>query len=363
MAEFESAEERTEPASPKKRGDARAKGSVAKSLDVNSAAVLLFGLLILYFGGALLAEKLAAMSRELFGNLSGLDLNAGNIHRLFAESMFGFLLALIPVLIGVLMVGVIGSVAQVGFLFTWEPLKPKFSKMDPLAGMKRVMLSVRSLVELAKGILKIVIVGLVAYNAVQTVISEAVMLVDSDAGTILEFMARSAVQVGMKVGLAFFVLAAADYLFQRFEYEKSLRMTKHEQKEEAKESEGDPLIKSRIRTIQRQIAYRRMMQDVPRADVVVTNPTHLAVALKYEMGKMNAPRVVAKGANLIAERIKDIAREHEVPIIEDKPLAQMLYKLVEVGEEIPEKLFQAVAHVLAFVYRMRDERRTSYAHE
>lgn len=357
MAEFESAEERTEPASPKKRGDARAKGSVAKSMDVNSAAVLVFGLLILYFGGALLAAKLAEVARGVFSNLSAIKMTGENIHRLFTEGVFGLLLALIPILLGFLVVGVVASVAQVGFLFTWEPLRPKFSKMNPLAGMKRVMLSVRSLVEMAKGIMKIMIVGLVAYNATNTVFSEAVVLVDSDSGAILEFMATSAVQVGVKVGLAFFVLAAADYLFQRFEYEKSLRMTKHEQKEEAKESEGDPLIKSRIRTIQRQIAYRRMMQDVPKADVVVTNPTHFAVALKYEMGKMNAPRVVAKGANLIAERIKEIAREHDVPIIEDKPLAQMLYKMVEVGEEIPEKLFQAVAQVLAFVYRMRDEHR------
>ncbi len=361
MAEFESAEERTEPASPKKRGDARAKGSVAKSMDVNSAAVLVFGLLILYFGGAMLAAKLMTVAGSVFSSLASIDLNAENIHRLFADGLFGFLLALMPVLVGVLCVGVIVSVAQVGFLFTWEPLMPKLSKLNPLAGMKRVMLSVRSLVEMAKGIIKILIVGLVAYNATSSVIAEAVVLVDSDVGTILEFMTMSALQVGVKVGLAFFVLAAADYLFQRFEYEKSLRMTKHEQKEEAKESEGDPLIKSRIRTIQRQIAYRRMMQDVPTADVVVTNPTHFAVALKYDVGMMNAPRVVAKGANLIAERIKDIAREHDVPIIEDKPLAQMLYKMVDVGEEIPEKLFQAVAQVLAFVYRMRDERRTHYS--
>ncbi len=361
MAEFESAEERTEPASPKKRSDARAKGSVAKSMDVNSAAVLVFGWLILYFGGALLAAKLAVVARGVFSSLSSVHLNAGNIHHLFADGLFGVLLALIPILLGLLLVGVVASVAQVGFLFTWAPLTPKFSRMNPLGGMKRVMLSVRSLVEMAKGVLKIVIVGLVAYNATETVITEATLLADSDVGAILAFMAKAALQVGLKVGLAFFVLAAADYLFQRFEYEKSLRMTKHEQKEEAKESEGDPLIKSRIRSIQRQIAYRRMMQDVPKADVVVTNPTHYAVAIKYEMGKMNAPRVVAKGANLIAERIKDIAREHDVPVIEDKPLAQMLYKMVEVGEEIPEKLFQAVAQVLAFVYRLRDERRRHYS--
>ncbi|MER3522582.1 MAG: flagellar biosynthesis protein FlhB [Ignavibacteria bacterium] len=360
MAEFETAEQRTEPASHKKRTDARAKGSVAKSIDVNSALVIVFGLLILSIGGAGLAAKLSAVAQSVFGSLSAVNLTPENVHRLVADGLSGFFLALMPILFGLMLVGVIASVAQVGFLFTWEPVLPKFSKMNPLAGLRRVMLSARSVVELSKGIAKVAIVGLVAYNATQAVVSDAVLLVDSDAAAILEFMVKASLNVGWKVGLAFFVLAAADYAFQRWEHEKSLRMTKHEVKEESKEAEGDPTIKGRIRAIQRQIAYRRMMQDVPKADVVVTNPTHLAVALKYEMEKMNAPRVVAKGADLLAQRIKEIAREHDVPIVEDKPLAQMLYKTVEVGDEIPEKLFQAVAQVLAFVYRLRDERRPHF---
>jgi flagellar biosynthetic protein FlhB len=177
---------------------------------------------------------------------------------------------------------------------------------------------------------------------------------DSDAETILGFMAKSALGVGLKVGIAYLVVAALDVAYQRFEYERDLRMTKQEVKEEHKQQEGDPLIKSRIRTVQRQIAYKRMMQEVPKADVVVTNPTHIAVALKYDVAKMSAPKVVAKGAELIAQRIKDLAREHGVPIVEDKLLARLLYKSVEIGEEIPEKLFQAVAQVLAYIYRLRN---------
>jgi flagellar biosynthetic protein FlhB len=251
--------------------------------------------------------------------------------------------------------------SQVGFLFTMEPLQPKFGKMNPLTGFKRVFLSKHSFMEMLKGLFKVAIVGFVAYAATNDVMADSLSLADSDASAIMKFMAAVSLKVGLKVGLAFFVLAAGDYIFQRFEFEKSLRMTKQEVKEEAKQSEGDPQIKGRIRTIQRQIAYRRMMQDVPKADVVVTNPTHYAVAIKYEMGKMGAPKVVAKGLDLIAQRIKEIAKEHNVPIVEDRPLAQMLYKTVDVGEEVPEKLFQAVAQVLAYVFRLRESRRSTFS--
>jgi flagellar biosynthesis protein FlhB len=238
-------------------------------------------------------------------------------------------------------------------------MQPKFSKLNPLSGLKRVMISKHALVELMKGLLKVAIVAIVAYNATNGVIEESITLADGEIGAILSFMAKSSLSIGLKVGLAYFVVASGDYVFQRFQFEEQLRMTKQEVKDEAKESEGDPQIKGRIKTIQRQIAYRRMMQDVPKADVVVTNPTHYAVAIKYEAGRMSAPKVVAKGLDLIAQRIKEIAKENNVPLVEDKPLAQLLYKSVEVGDEIPAKLFQAVAQMLAYVYRLRDQRRTS----
>ncbi len=358
MAEFDSAEERTEPASEKKRSEARKKGSVAKSMDLNSAAVLLFGLLILYVGGTAMAVKLGDLARITFSNLGNVVINPASVHQLIKDAVLAFATIVLPVLAGLMLVGLIANISQVGFMFTFQPMAPKFNKLNPLSGIKRVMFSSHSLVELLKGLMKVSIVAIVAYNATNSVVDESMVLVDSDVAAILEFMARVSVVVGLKVGLAFFVIAAGDYLFQRFQFEKSLRMTKQEVKEEGKEAEGDPQIKGRIRTVQRQIAYRRMMQDVPKADVVVTNPTHFAVAIKYEAGKMNAPKVVAKGADLIAQRIKEIARENRVPIVEDKPLAQMLYKSVEIGDEVPEKLFQAVAQLLAYVFRLRDARRS-----
>ncbi len=357
--ETESGEERTEPASEKKRRDARAKGSVAKSMDLNSAALLIFGLLILYVGGTAIAVQLGEMARSIFSNISRVEINQANAHAFLKERIFFFLVTILPVVGGFMIVGVIANLAQVGFLFTMQPMKPSFGKMNPISGIKRVLMSRHSVVEIAKGLIKVAIVAIVAYASLKDVTAQSMTLVDSDVGAILEFMAKSASQVGLKVGLAFFIVAGLDYAYQRFEFEKKLKMTKQEVKQEGKDQEGDPQIKGRIRTIQRQIAYRRMMQDVPKADVVITNPTHFAVAVKYEMGKMGAPKVVAKGIDLIAQRIKEIAKEHSVAIVEDKPLAQMLYKTVDVGEEIPEKLFQAVAQVLAFVYRLRDARRNN----
>jgi len=188
--------------------------------------------------------------------------------------------------------------------------------------------------------------------------ADTLSLMDGDVRGILTFLVSASLSTGFKMGLAFLALALFDYLFQRFEFERDIRMTKQEVKEDTKMTEGDPLVRGRIRSVQKQIAYKRMMHDVPKADVVVTNPTHVAVALKYEAGKMDAPRVVAKGAELIAQRIKEIAREHRVPIVEDKVLARALYSSVNIGEVIPEKLFQAVAQLLAYIFRMKNSKYT-----
>jgi flagellar biosynthetic protein FlhB len=357
MAEHQSAEERTEPASAKKQSEARRKGKVARSAELNGAAVLVFGLTMVYFGGTAIAAKLADVARSTFANAATIDVNAASAQHFVQEGFLAFAITAVPVLSGLMLVGVIANIAQVGFLWTLEPLVPNFAKLNPLSGIQRVMFSRTMLVELVKGLAKVAILALVAYNATNDVLAEAITLADADAMAIVEFMANAAVAISLKVGLAYFALAGADYAYQKFEYLKQLRMTKQEVKDEAKELEGDPLIKGRIRSIQRQIAYRRMMQDVPKADVVVTNPTHFAVAIKYEVGKMSAPKVVAKGVDLIALRIREVAMEHHVPLVEDKPLAQLLYKTVEIGDQIPEKLFQAVAQVLAYVYRLRDQRK------
>jgi flagellar biosynthetic protein FlhB len=351
----ESFEDRTEPATGKKRDDARKKGKVFRSQELNSAAVLVFGALILYMTGGAMASGLADMSRELFASAGAYRITAAGVQEVFVRGILHFAVVVLPMLVGLSVVGVTLNFAQVGFLFTTEPLMPDFNRVNPLNGIKKVLVSRRSMVELLKNVLKVTVVGYVAWDAMQGILAESITLMDGDPAGVLAFMGRGAMSVGLRTGLAFLVLAALDYAYQRFEFEREMRMTKQEVKDEGKQLEGDPQVKGRIRSIQRRIAYRRMMQDVPAADVVVTNPTHLAVALKYDTEKMSAPKVVAKGADLIAKKIKEIALEHGVPIVEDRPLARTLFDSVEVGEEIPEKMFQAVAQLLAYIYRLKSD--------
>ena len=352
MAE-ESFQEKTEPASDRKREEARGKGKVVRSVELNSAFVLLFGLLVLYFGSTALVSGLASIARSAFTRSGSLTLTAENVHHLVSNGMLHVGVLIAPIVAGFLVIGLAAGYLQVGFMFSPKAMAPSFEKINPLNGMKKLLLSRRSLVELAKSIIKIVVVGMVAWWALQEVLAETPVLVDSDPAVLLGFIGRAGFGIGLRTGLAFLVLAAVDYFYQRFEFEKEMRMSKEEVKEETKSTEGDPQVKSRVRGIQRRIAYRRMMQDVPTADVVVTNPTHLAVALRYDVEEMHAPTVVAKGADLVALKIKEIALAHRVPVVEDRPLAQALYRSVEIGGTIPEKLFQAVAQLLAYIYRLR----------
>lgn len=349
-------DERTEPASDKKRQDSREKGSVAKSMDLNSAVMLLFGFMALYMFGAKLISQLSSMFKQVLGHLSAVEVTITSITELI-YLLFSFLaVTLLPVLGTMMFIGIATNFFQVGFMFSPKAFAPKWEKLNPLTGLKRVMFSMHSAVELGKGLLKTAIVGFMTYFIVDDVIIDSVSLVDSDVMSIAQFMVSAMAEIVIKVGFIFFAIAGFDYMYQRFEFEKNLRMTKQEVKEEHKMNEGDPQIKGRIKTIQRQIAYKRMMTDVPKADVVVTNPTHFAVALKYNTKKMSAPTVVAKGADLIALKIKEIAKLHGVPIVEDKPLAQALFKSVSIGEQIPEKLFQAVAQILAYIYKLKQAR-------
>jgi flagellar biosynthesis protein FlhB len=358
MAE-ESFQEKTEPASDRKREEARRKGKIARSVELNSALVLLFGLLIMYVGGGALASGMAEIARSAFMRSGTLPVNMENLHALFSGGMVRMGLLLAPVILGIMVVGLASSYMQVGFVYSPDVLRPTFDKINPMQGIKKILVSRRSLMELAKSLVKVTVVGLVAYAAIEDVIAESPTLVESDPTAVMGYLSSAAYGLGIKAGLAFLVLAVVDYFYQRFEHEKELRMSKEEVKEETKSTEGDPMVKGRIRSIQRRIAYRRMMQDVPKADVVVTNPTHLAVALQYDSDDMRAPRVVAKGADIIALKIREIAAAHDVPIVEDKPLAQALYRSVEIGQEIPEKMFQAVAQLLAYIYRLKQATQTA----
>jgi len=356
--ESASSQDKTEEATPHKREESRKKGSVARSAEMNSAFILFFGLLILYFGGTSLATTIASMTRTILTNSSAIVISKTSVHYYMVEGIVMCFYLLAPVLLGLLVVGFGASVAQVGFYFSPEALAVKWNKLNPLAGMRKVMISRHTMAELVKNLLKVGVIAIVAYVSIKGSMGDTLSLMDGDVRGILTFLVDSALSAAFKIGLAFLALALFDYLFQRFEFERDIRMTKQEVKEETKTTEGDPFVKGRIRTVQRQIAYKRMMHDVPKADVVVTNPTHVAVALKYEAGKMDAPRVVAKGAELIAQRIKDIARKYNIPIVEDKVLARALYKSVDIGDAIPEKLFQAVAQLLAYIFRMKNSKYT-----
>jgi flagellar biosynthetic protein FlhB len=241
---------------------------------------------------------------------------------------------------------------QVGFQISTEAMALKLSKLNPISGMKRLA-SLKSLVELGKSIIKILFIGSIAYLLMISDMQEFPSLIHQEVGQILVFIARVSLKICFFVCLAMIVLAVLDYIYQRWQYEQDLKMTKQEVKDEQKQSYGDPQVKSRIRAVQMEMARRRMMEAVPQADVVITNPTHLAIALKFDAREMIAPRVLAKGSGHIAQRIREIAVDNQIPLVEEKLLARALYKMVEIGDYIPAELYRAVAEVLAYVYRLK----------
>jgi flagellar biosynthetic protein FlhB len=358
MAE-ESFQERTEQATPKRREDARRKGQVARSREITAASVMLMGLLLFYLLGGYVYLQTAAMLRSYLGNLS-FDLAGDGPRLLMWRSMRAFLSICWPFMAGLSVVALLSGWLQVGSAVSGEGIKPDLDKINPLKGLQRLC-SKNSLVELLKSLAKIAIVGYIAWRVVRQELVNLVPLSEQGVWQITSYIGLVCLRMAFWTCLAMAALAVLDYGFQRWQHEKKLRMTRQELKEEFKQTEGDPLIKSRIRALQREMARRRMMAEVPRADVVVTNPTELAVALKYQAGEMVAPKVVAKGAGFVAQKIREIAAHHGVPIVEDKPLAQALYKTVELGREVPYTLYAAVAEVLAYVYRLKRRRASAGA--
>jgi flagellar biosynthetic protein FlhB len=346
--------ERTEAPTGRRRAEARKRGQVARSQEVNTAVILLASLGLFYFMGQSMIQQMIAMVGNGIRELPASDLTPESAYTLLVGWMVEFV-KLVGPFTGVLMVaGVAASVLQVGFLMSEEALSPKWERLNPMNGLKN-LLSVRNLAELVKSPLKIALVGGIASL---TIHQEAATLIQlGDAGPFLSFQLLSRVTflVLLRVAIALVFLALADYTFQFWQHEKSLRMTREEIKEELKQSEGDPMIRARVKSLQRQMAMRRMMAEVPKASVVVTNPTHLAIALRYDEKTMRAPKVVAKGARLIAERIKDLAKQHGVPLVENKPLAQSLFKSVTIGQEIPSAFYRAVAEILAYVYALKGQ--------
>lgn len=344
-------QDKTEQATPKKREDARKKGQVAQSREIPSVTVLLGAMTVFFFGGAWMFNQLGDVMHMALTQLYQQNFKIETAHLFLWEVFKRIFIILAPLLTVIIVAGLLSNVSQTGFLLTGESLTPKFNKLNPVNGIKRLF-SLRSMVEVAKAIFKMIIIGGMAYAMLRKDMDQIPALVSMSIRDILSFMGHAALKMGFYTCLVLIVLAAVDFFFQRWQHERDLRMTKQEVKDEYRQREGDPMVRSRIRAIQREMAMRRMMESVPDATVVITNPTHLAVALKFERD-MQAPQVVAKGAGLVAERIKAIANERDIPIIEQKPLARALFKSVEIDQYIPAELYQAVAELLAYVYRLK----------
>lgn len=352
MAELD--QEKTEQPSSRKREQARQDGSFAVSKELSSFFVVLGGLTILYFSGVWMITSAADFMKRSFA-LRPAELTVRDIGGLFQDVSYRFLLIIAPVLF-IPVIGALSYAMQNGFAFTGKGITPQFSKLNPIAGVKKLF-SLNSVVELVKSLAKISVLSYVVYTVISKEWSTLPFLMDMDAITSMTYIGRVSFRIMTKTAWVLAVIAVLDYVYQRWSFEKSLKMTKEEIKEEMKELEGDPIVKARIKSIQREMARKRMMQDVPKSDVVVTNPTHIAVALKYDRENSGAPVVVAKGAGHIAEKIKEIARKHGIPVVENKPIARNLFRYVEIGAEIPVTLYKAVAEILAYVYRLKGKYR------
>jgi flagellar biosynthesis protein FlhB len=346
--------EKTEKATPKKRDDARKKGQTAKSQDVNTAIILLAVFLFLTFSASYIGNIVFDLFNQTFQEYMLMELTENTVQVITMDIMKELALLLGPIMLVALLAGLFSNYIQVGVMFTTKPLEPKLEKIDPIKGFKRIF-SLRAIVELLKSILKISFVGAITFVILWMNIDQVLSLSFKSVGDSLATMASLTVQMGIAASLALLFLSLFDFLYQKYDFEKNIRMSKQDLKDEHKNIEGDPLIKSKIKQRQREMAMRRMMQEVPEADVVITNPTHFAIVLKYDENKMDAPYVVAKGVDYLAQKIKYIANENDVVMVENRPLARSLYDSAEIGDAVPEEFFKAVAEILAYVYRIKNQ--------
>ena len=345
-------QERTEKATPRRRRKAREEGRVARSQELNSAIMVCLGFTTIYLIGPYMVDGIKQLMSHTMANAPLIASSDPTFIKIFSDQMLRFFTVLMPLFAIMVVIGLGANVAQVGFKISPKSIQPKLEKLDLVKGLKKLF-SIRKLVEMSRDTVKLLVVFYVAYRAIQTEFEDFFLLPDMDTYQLAVTMGKLALIIALKIGAAILVIGILDYAYQRYEFEKSIKMSKQEIKDEHKETDGSPQIKSRIRQLQREMTRRRMMQEIPKADVVLTNPTHLAVALKYNPEEMQAPQVIAKGERLLAERIKKIAYEHNIPVIENKPLARALFKMCDVGQFVPGNLYRAVAEVLAYVYRMK----------
>lgn len=350
--------EKTEEPTAKRKQDTRKDGKVAKSKELSSGVELIALFLILKTWIGNMGTQFMEMFSKIYEKFPEYTTFwEGNIvkedyHILFKSVYLDILLLLLPFFGVGIAISVIVNMLQFKFQISTKPLQPKFSKLSPVSGMKRLF-SGEKLMELLKSIFKVVLIGYLVYDTVKDYWRYLFKLYDMPLNQALEWIGDIVISLGLKISLFFLVIAFADFAYQKYKFNKDLKMTKQEVKDEYKNAEGDPQVKGKIRQKMREVSQRSMMQDLKQADVVITNPTHFAVAIKYAPEEHAAPIVVAKGADYLAQKIKAAARENGIEIVENKPLARMLYANVEIGQEVPPELYQAVAEVLAFVYKMQ----------
>jgi flagellar biosynthetic protein FlhB len=344
--------ERTEQATPKRRKDARKRGEIPRSTELTAAIALLVATLFFRWYGPYVSGIIATTMQRSFTDLRQPDFTTLIVRNMLWDFGTTLARAVAPLSGVIILVSFVSSIGQGGFVVAPTLIKPDFKRVNPANGLKRIF-SKRGAFDTAKSVAKLVIIGVVSYPVIRSSVEGFATLTGADPVAIGRAIGSALSDVALRVSAVYLVLAGADYAFQRWDHEKKLRMSLQEVKEEHKTTEGNPEIKARVRRIQRQMARGRMMAEVPSATVVLTNPTHIAVALQFDMQSMGAPVVVAKGTDVVAERIKQIAREHAIPVLENKPLARALHQSVEVGGEIPVALYEAVADVIAYVYRIR----------
>lgn len=350
--------EKTEPATAKKLSDARKEGQVAKSREIANAFGILALFLVLKLWVGMMGNQLLDVFRHIYQKIPETvtfwhgSWPQNDIRIIFRQMLLeaGFIMA--PILLVGVLVAFLSDVIQVGWHPTNKPMQPKFSKLNPVSGLKRIF-SVNSLMELLKSIAKIGLIIYISYSYLKDKEQLLFSLYSMPLMQAVGLAAETVTDLGIRIAMVYMVIALADFAYQKFKFSRDMRMTKQEVKDEYKQQEGDPQIKGKIRQKMREVSQRRMMQNLPQADVVITNPTHYAVAIKYEPEVADAPVVIAKGEDYLAARIKEVARDNHIEIVENKPLARMLYANVDVGQAVPPELYQAVAEVLAFVYHLQ----------
>jgi flagellar biosynthetic protein FlhB len=356
MAENKDGQQKSEPASAKRLSEARARGQVSKSMDLTTAGILLVGTLMVYLLGSPMMTEIRNLLKQFLMDSNTIQITEQNFMHYYTDLLLFLAKILLPILLLIFVIVLATEIGQVGLKFS----EKKFTEglnwkqmANPFSGIKKTMLSGRTVFELMKSIAKLLILGFVTYQVIASHTEETVALIERPYTDIGVFMVSISMEMIMKVAFIFVIIAVGDMIYQKHRFKEDMKMTKQEVKEETKQTEGDPQIRARIRSLMRNRIKRLMMKNVKNADVVITNPTHFAVALKYDQGKSSAPVLLAKGLDYIAQQIKEIAKENNIPIVEDPPLARAIYFNTETDREIPENLFKAVAQVLAYVYHLK----------